>query len=163
LIVLLRNPVDRAYSHYLLERSHGDETLEFAAALDAEPERLDGEEARLARDPAYASNPHKRASYMARGEYARQLERWLGVFPGEQILVIRSEDLYEKTAETFALVAQFLGISPEAPIAFTPHNRTSGPPLDPVIRLRLARHFTQLNARLADVLGWDPGWDYTLE
>jgi hypothetical protein len=163
LIVLLRNPVDRAYSHYLLERARGDETLDFAAALDAEPERLEGEEARLARDPAYASNPHKRASYTARGEYARQLERWLGVFPREQILVIRSEDLYEKTAETFALVAQFLGISPEAPIAFTPHNRTSGPPLDPAIRLRLSRHFTPLNARLADVLGWDARWDYTLE
>jgi hypothetical protein len=160
---LLRNPVDRAYSHYLLERARGDETLDFAAALDAEPERLEGEEVRLARDPAYVSYPHKRASYMARGEYARQLERWLGVFPGEQILVIRSEDLYEKTAESFAVVAQFLGISPEAPITFSAHNRTSGPPLDPAIRLRLSRHFTPLNARLADMLGWDPGWDYDLE
>lgn len=159
LIVLLRNPVDRAYSHYLLERSRGDETLDFDAALDAEPERLEGEEARLASDRPYVSAPHKRASYMARGDYARQLERWLDVFPSEQILVVRSEDLYEKTAESFALVAQFLGISPEAPIPFTAHNRTSGPPLDPAIRLRLSRHFAPLNARLADLLGWDPGWD----
>ena len=159
LIALLRNPIDRAYSHYLLERSRGDETLEFAAALDAELERLDGEEARLARDPAYASAPHKHASYVARGDYARQLERWLGVVPREQILVIRSEDLYERSAETFAQVAQFLGISPEAPIPFTVHNRTSGPPLDPAMRRKLSRHFAPLNARLADVLGWDPGWD----
>ena len=83
-IVLLRNPVERAYSHFLLERSRGEETLDFAAALDAELERLDGEEARLARDPAYVSHPHKHASYMARGEYVRQLERWFGVFPREQ-------------------------------------------------------------------------------
>jgi len=159
LIVLLRNPVDRAYSHYRLERSRGDETLDFATALDAEPQRLEGEEARLARDPASASDPHKHASYMARGEYARQLERWLEVFPREQILVIRSEDLYEKTAETFASVAQFLGISSEVPIPFTAHNQTSGPPLDPAIILRLSRHFAPLNARLADLLGWDPGWD----
>ena len=110
--MLLRNPVDRAYSHFLLERSRGDETLDFAAALDAELERLDGEEARLARDPAYVSDPHKHASYMARGEYARQLERWFGVFPREQILVVRSEDLYERTAEAFARVAEFLGNQP---------------------------------------------------
>ena len=111
LIALLRNPVDRAYSHYLLERSGGHETLDFAAALDAEQERLDGEEARLASEPTYASAPHKHASYLARGDYARQLERWFAVFPREQILVVRSEDLYERSAETLALVVQFLGIS----------------------------------------------------
>jgi hypothetical protein len=105
------------------------------------------------------SAPHKHASYLARGDYARQLERWFAVFPREQILVIRSEDLYERSAETFAQVAQFLGISPSALIPFTAHNRSSGPPLDPAIRDRLARHFVPLNARLADLLGWDPGWD----
>ena len=137
----------------------GHETLDFAAALDAEQTRLDGEEARLAREPTYASAPHKHASYLARGDYARQLERWLAIFPREQILVIRSEDLYERTAETFAQVAQFLGISLTTPIPFTAHNRSSGPPLDPAIRDRLSRHFAPLNARLADLLGWDPGWD----
>jgi hypothetical protein len=159
LIALLRNPVDRAYSHYILERSGGHETLDFAAALDAEQKRLDGEEARLTREPTYASAPHKHASYLARGDYARQLERWFAVFPREQILVLRSEDLYERSAETFAHVAQFLGISHPAPIPFTAHNRSSGPPLGPAIRDRLSRHFAPLNARLADLLGWDPGWD----
>jgi hypothetical protein len=159
LIALLRNPVERAYSHFLLERSSGHETLDFAAALDAEQERLDGEEARLEREPAYASAPHKHASYMARGAYARQLERWFAVFPREQILVIRSEDLYERSAETFAQVAQFLGIGRTEPIPFSAHNQSSGPPLGATIRNRLSRHFAPLNARLADVLGWDPSWD----
>jgi hypothetical protein len=159
LIALLRNPVDRAYSHYLLERAGGHETLDFAAALDAEQERLDGEEARLAREPTYASAPHKHASYVARGDYAPQLERWFAVFPREQILVIRSEDLYQRSAETFAQVAQFLGIRLTAPIPFTAHNRSSGPALDAAIRDRLSQHFAPLNARLANVLGWDPGWD----
>ena len=159
LIALLRNPIDRAYSHYLLERSSGHETLDFAAALDAEQKRLDGEEARLVREPTYASAPHKHASYVARGDYARQLESWFTVFPREQILVIRSEDLYERSEETFARVAQFLGINFTAPIPFMAHNRSSGPPLDPAIRDRLSRHFAPLNARLADLLGWDPGWN----
>jgi hypothetical protein len=158
LIALLRNPVDRAYSQYLLERSRGNETLDFAAALDAEPERLNGEEAQLARDPAYASDLHKHASYMARGEYARQLERWFSVFPREQILVTRSEDLFERSSETFTRIANFLAISPDVPIPFTTHNQTSGSPLDPAVRHRLAAHFAPFNAQLADLLGWDPGW-----
>jgi hypothetical protein len=159
LIALLRNPVDRAYSQYLLERSRGNETLDFAAALDAEQERLDGEEARLTREPAYVSAPHKHASYLARGDYARQLERWLAIFPRDQMLIIRSEDLYTRSAETFAQVARFLGIRLTALIPFTAHNRSSGPPLDLAIRDRLSRHFTPLNARLADLVGWDPGWN----
>ena len=158
LIALLRNPVDRAYSHFLLERSRGEETLDFAAALDAELDRLDGEEVRLARDPAYVSEPHKHASYMARGEYARQLERWFRLFPREQILVIRSEDLYQRSAETLARVANFLAISPDVHVPLTTLNQTSGPALDTAIRRRLSEHFAPLNAPLADLLGWDPGW-----
>jgi hypothetical protein len=158
LIALLRNPVDRAYSHYLLERSRGIEMLDFAAALDAEPERLDGEEARLARDPAYVSFPHKHASYMARGEYARQLERWFDVFSREQILAIRSEDLFERSSETFTRIADFLEISPNMPIPFATHNQTSGLPLDPAVRRRLSAHFAPFNAQLAELLGWDPDW-----
>jgi hypothetical protein len=158
LIALLRNPVDRAYSHYLLERSRGEETLDFAAALDAEAERLAGEEERLAREAGYVSAPHKHASYVSRGDYARQLETWFGLFPREQILVIRSEDLYERSAETFARVARFLGIGSDVRIPFTAHNQTSGPPIDAAIRRRLSQHFAPLNARLADLLGWDPGW-----
>jgi hypothetical protein len=157
-IVLLRNPVDRAYSHFLLEWSRGDETLDFTAALDAEMERLDGEEARLARDSTYVSHPHKHASYLARGEYGRQLERWFHVFRREQILVVRSEDLYERSAETLTQVANFLAIDPDVTIPFTTHNQSSGPPLDPAIRRRLSEHFAPLNAQLADLLGWDPGW-----
>ena len=158
LIALLRNPVDRAYSHYLLERSRGDEILDFAGALDAEAKRLEGEEARLAGDSAYVSAPHKHASYASRGDYARQLETWFGLFPREQMLVIRSEDLYEQSSETFARVARFLGINSEVHIPFTAHNQTSGPPLDPAIRRRLSQHFAPLNVKLADLLGWDPGW-----
>ena len=159
LIVLLRNPIDRAYSHYLMERARGDEPLEFSAALAAEPARLAGEEARLRNDPSYVSHAHKHFSYAARGEYATQLERWFRHVPRQQMLILRSEDLYARTAETFARVADFLEIPPHTGIPFAAHNRTAGPPLPPAIRDRLARHFAPANARLANLLGWDPEWD----
>ena len=157
-IVLLRNPIDRAYSHFLLERSRGDETREFAAALDAELERLDGEEARLTRDPTHVSHSHKHASYVARGDYARQLERWFHTFPREQFLIVRSEDLYARSAEVLTQVTDFLAIDRNITIPFTTHNQSSGPPLDPTIRRRLSDHFAPLNTRLATLLGWEPGW-----
>jgi hypothetical protein len=159
IVVLLRDPVARAYSHFLLERSRGDETLDFVAALDAEADRLRGEEARLASDPSAASASHNHASYVARGEYAIQLERWLGAFPRDQIHIIRSEDLYESPGETVAVVEQFLGLKPGPGRSFAAHNQGCGPPLDPIVRDRLARHFAPHNARLAELLGWDHVWE----
>lgn len=159
LIALLRNPVARAYSHYLHERSRGFETLDFAAALDAESERLAGEDARLAQDPTYVSEAHKHFSYLARGDYALQLARWFAHVPRDQMLILRSEDLYKQPAQTVAQVAAFLGIAPDLDAPFAAHNRSTGPPLDPAVRARLAEYFAPRNARLADLLGWDPDWD----
>lgn len=158
LIALLRNPVDRAYSHYLFERARGDEPLEFAAALDAEPRRLAGEEAALARCSTYVSKPHKHASYVARGNYAPQLERWFAHFPREQMLVLRSEDFYGQTPATFARVTAFLKMKPEIDMSFAAHNSAAGPPMEASIRRRLTRRFAPLNVRLAELLGWDPDW-----
>ena len=158
LIVLLRNPVDRAYSHYLMEHARGDEPLDFAAALAAEPERLAGEEAHLLADPDYVSWSHKHFSYLVRGDYAPQLARWFAPFPREQFLILRSEDLYADPAATYGRVLDFLDLEPAGSPSFTAHNRTEGPPLDPRLRDRLAAHFATKNAALADLLGWDPGW-----
>jgi hypothetical protein len=158
LIVLLRDPVDRAYSHYLMERARGDEALEFAAALAAEPTRLAREEARLVADPEYVSWPHKHASYLARGDYTPQLERWFACFPRHQILILRSEDFYRQTAGTFADITAFLGLDPDTSIPFVVHNRAEGSPLDPTLRDRLRTYFAPKNAALAALLGWDPSW-----
>ncbi len=159
LIALLRNPVDRAYSHYLLERSRGFEPLEFSAALDAEAGRLAGEEAAILRCPTYLGAAHKRYSYLARGDYAPQLERWLAHFPRDQMLVLRSEDLYEQPRETFARVAVFLGIESGLDTPFLAHNRTNGPPMIPAIRARLSEYFAPRNARLVQLMDWERGWD----
>jgi hypothetical protein len=157
LIVLLRNPVDRAYSHYLHERALGVEHLTFAEALDAEPARLAGEEQKLVDDLTYSSFAHKHASYVARGDYASQLERWFTWYPRESFLIIRSEDLYVRTNATFNRVTSFLGL-PDAEVPLAIYNRTTGPLLDPKLRQRLERHFAPASAALAELLGWDPAW-----
>lgn len=158
LIALLRNPVDRAYSHYLLERSRGHEPLSFAEAIAAEPERLSGLQDRLATDANFASASHKRFSYLSRGLYAAQLERWRAVVPREQMLVLPSESLYRHPEHVMDQVARFLGIRPDTTSEFAVHNSTAGPPLDATLRKHLVDYFSAPNARLQQLLGWDAVW-----
>ncbi len=80
LIVLLRDPVERAYSHWKERRTHGIEPLDFAAALAAEPERTAGERERLIAEPESFSEPYDWYTYRARGRYLEHLEPWLERF-----------------------------------------------------------------------------------
>ena len=101
-IVILRNPVDRAYSHYWHEVKHGAETLSFEAALDKESERIrEGFEGR------------RHFSYVGRGEYATQLSRYFHLFPREQFLVLRFEDLAQNPDHLLGRCADFLQVSLE--------------------------------------------------
>ncbi|MCA9864064.1 MAG: sulfotransferase [Thermomicrobiales bacterium] len=157
-IALLRNPVDRAYSHYLHERARGHEALSFEDAVRAERERLTGLEAQLASGNLTVSEAHKRASYLARGRYARQLERWLAIFPRDRLLVLRSEDLYADPETVTRRVTDFLGLPPLQGIAFSAHNATAGAPMHSATRELLAREFAQDNAQLEKILGWTDPW-----
>ncbi len=157
-IVLLRNPVERAYSQYAMERARGDESLDFLAALDAEPVRLTGEENRLLSDPTYVSRAHKHHSYVARGEYLRQLQRWRELVPPEHLIIVRSEDLYLRPAEIVARVTSFLGIDSHVEMPFAAHNRGDAPPIDPALRRRLTEHFAPHNVQLASHVDWDLDW-----
>jgi hypothetical protein len=110
LIALLRNPVDRALSHYQHEVRGGRETLSFAEAIEKESERLAGEEDRLRNEPGYYSWNHHRYSYTRRGLYLEQLRRWLQHFPRSQLLVLQSEWLYRDPAAATAAAQRFLGL-----------------------------------------------------
>jgi hypothetical protein len=98
-ILILRNPVDRAYSHYWHEVKHGAETLSFEEALSREPDRIrKGFEGR------------RHYSYFSRGEYATQFARYLEYFPRERFLALRFEDLAENVEEILRRCAEFLGV-----------------------------------------------------
>ena len=158
LIALVRNPVDRALSHYNHEVALGREPLSFEDALGAEDERLRGELERLVGDPRYFSRPWWSHTYKARGRYAEQLERWLVVFPPEQLLVLPTEDLAAKPERTHACVLEFLGAAPQRldtyPRVFERHYS----PMAPDTRERLAAEFEEPNRRLYELLGRDLGW-----
>src|SRR5581483_8059296 len=94
LIVLLRNPIDRAYSHYQTGIRHDWEALSFEAALDREPERLHGSIDELLMDERHnRSFARYRWSYVSMGHYAELLETWLAYFPREQFHFVFSDEL----------------------------------------------------------------------
>jgi hypothetical protein len=158
LIALLRNPVDRAYSHYQHEVRLGREPLAFGDALDAEDERLRGEVERMVAEPTYFSEAWWNHTYKARGRYAEQLERWFAVFPRDQLLVLFTEELNDDTAGTYARVLDFLGARPHELTAYPrifDHEYVS---MDPATRARLEAEFEEPNRRLAKLLGRDLPW-----
>jgi hypothetical protein len=157
LIVLVRNPVDRALSHYHHEVALGRESLSFEAAIECEDERMSGELERM-RDPSYFSHAWWNYTYLARGRYAEQLERWLAVFPRERLHVVPSEDLLERPADTYARVLQFIGAPPHELDAFPRIFEREYAPMEPATRRRLAERFAEPNRRLYELLGRDLGW-----
>ena len=75
LLVLVRDPVERAYSAHAHELARGYETEPFERALELEDQRLAGEAERIVAQPGYLSHSHQHHAYLARGRYADQLER----------------------------------------------------------------------------------------
>jgi hypothetical protein len=158
LVALVRNPVDRALSHYHHEVALGREPLPFDDALDAEEDRLCGEEERLAADPSYFSRAWWSHAYKSRGRYAKQLERWLAVFPREQLLILPSEDLGGEPGRTHARVLDFLGAAPHRLDAYPRVYERQYEAMRPETRERLAAEFEAPNRRLYELLGRDLGW-----
>jgi sulfotransferase family protein len=158
LVALLRNPVDRALSHYHHEVALGREPLSFEDALDAEEERLRGEEDRLTAYPSYFSRAWWSHAYKARGRYAEQLERWLAVFPREQLLILPSEDLGDEPERTHARVLDFLGAAPHRLDAYPRVYERQYEAMDAETRERLGAEFEASNSRLYELLGRDLGW-----
>jgi len=158
LIVLLRNPVDRAYSHYQHNLRHRREPFTFEEALDREPARLAGEEERMLRDPSYSSFSHQHFSYVSRGYYHRQLSVYLEHFDRDQLLVLKSERFFQSTEEVWREVLSFLDLRDSPAPKRRIFNAGAYSDLDRKVRDRLAAHFDPANQELANKWGKEFVW-----
>jgi hypothetical protein len=160
IILLLRNPVDRAFSHYQLKLRRRQEPLSFEEAIQAEEARLHGEEERIRRNPAYCSINHDRYSYLARGRYIEQILRWHSVFPSNQLLILESGEFFQKTAEVYQRVLRFLNLPSYEPPQFG--NRFPGKytaKMSSDTRRKLIAYFKPYNDQLFGYLGTRFAWD----
>ncbi len=162
IILLVRDPVTRAFSHYQHVTRHGWEKLDFAAALDSEERRIGEDRKRMESDPGYWGFSYHAFSYVARGLYAQQLSRWFQEFPRERFLVLPSEHLWSDPGGFYDRVLNFLDLPSWRP-RFLNYSyldeRPAVTPLDPAIRQRLAETFRGPNKRLFAMLGTDLGWN----
>lgn len=158
IILLLRDPVQRTYSHWKERRRSNAEPLGFEEALQAEPSRLAGEEARLIEDPRYYSYAHEQQSYVSQSRYARSLKRWAELYGMQNILVVASEEYYADQPATVAMIADFLGVDGHSVSAGERRNVAEGESLDPTLQARLSREFAQDNADLERMIGRPLPW-----
>ncbi len=158
LIVLLRDPVRRAYSHYWHERDKGREPLSFEDAIAAEPDRIGRDHERLASGEIGRSAAHQHFSYLARGRYAEQLERWLRVYPREQLLVLRFEDLASDPLPVLNRSLAYLGLPAMQDARLEPRNTRKYAPIAPATDERLREYFRPHDAALEALLGERPSW-----
>ncbi len=158
LLVLLRDPVDRAYSHHQERVKQGVENLSFEDALAAEEARLAPDEARWLADPAYYSEAHDFFSYRSRGVYLPQVQRILASFPSEQVLLQRSEDFYTDYQAAFSQVTDFLGLTRSDLGIPEHHNRIPRSPMSDRTRAELASFYAPHNAALEQFVGRSFDW-----
>ena len=151
LIAILRDPVDRALSHYHHEARWGVETLTFEEAIAAELERLAGAERLMKKAPHHYSYHHHHFSYLDRGRYAHYLEPWLEHFPRKHLLVLRSEDLFEAPDPVMNRVFEFLGLPPHR-IPARSRRKPAYASMQPELRERLQGYFSRDQKRLEKLL-----------
>jgi Sulfotransferase domain len=145
-IVVLRNPVTRAFSHWNMSRQLGREPLSFVDTMRAEA----GRRRTLPLERA------KRFTYVERGFYAQQLKRIWRHFPVEQTLVFKSEELLAEPNEVLARIAAFLAIDPFPPVEpKTLHAREYDTAMSDEAKRYLIEVYRDEIRELERLLGWD--------
>jgi hypothetical protein len=159
LLVMVRDPVERAYSAHAHQVGYGYETEPFERALELEDTRLAAEAERFASDPAYGPrSSYDHHSYRARGYYADQLERLERLVGREQILVIDSGDFFADPGPVYDRVLEFIGVPGRGDPVFTPLNARPRSPMPEKLRAALEEHFRPYDERLIPWLGREPSW-----
>jgi hypothetical protein len=159
LIVILRDPVERAYSHYKERCKHNAEPLAFEEALAAEQDRLRGEAERIIREPGYRSLEHEDHSYLAQGRYLEMLERWFTFFPKSQFHVAVSEEFYADPGRVVNDIWSFLDLPQHELLSRARHNQIPAPGIQPATRQYLQDAFAEHNSKLECLIGRSLPWN----
>jgi hypothetical protein len=158
-LVLVRDPVERAYSAHSHEVARGyEDTTDFEAALALEPDRLAGEEERLRADPAAQSHSFRHHAYLQRGQYVDHLTRLGAELGRDNVHVVDSHLFFEDPLPVYDDVLAFLGLPPAPATSFDKHNARSRSAMSEELHDRLRAHFEPYDGRLQSWLGATPSW-----
>jgi len=146
LVILLRNPSDRAFAHWNMQRFKDREPLDFLAALKEEPRKI-------AKPLTIES---RRFAYVDRGFYSEQLERVFKFFPREQVHIVKFENFHDRKQEALDSIFDFLGVKRLRNVRdkdrnVVPYERA----MLPEERKYLVEVFSAEITMLEEMLGWD--------
>ena len=153
LILLLRNPIERALSWHYHKVRAGRETRSLDDAIFAELKRLSPMNISDLRQLGYQS-----PNNLLGGLYVYKLQRWIDTFGAENLLILTSEDLYDQPAAIMAETWNFLGLPPYVSRQYKRHNHINYPPASPMLKEALASFFAPHNQRLESYLSRPFHW-----
>jgi len=153
IVVLLRNPIDRAYSGYQMNRRRGIEPMDtFEKAVEYELEKTRGVD-----DLPYDKDYHNRY-YLRRSKYQHQLENWLAYFPREQFYFQQSELLYQEPESIVSEVCEFFNLSDYIPSDTKAYNTGSYKEIDDNTRAQLSSIFSQEKESICRLTNLNLDW-----
>lgn len=155
-ILMLRDPVKRAYSHYKWELIFGGpralkrpQFSSYASFVDAALELYPDYA------PTYCGEP-----FLQCGMYANLVTPWLKTFGSDNVMIVRAEDYFTSPATILGEIHQFLGLEP-IPYRKAPklnENPLEAPVEEPESRAKLAEFYRPHNERLYELIGRDLRW-----
>ena len=157
-VLMVRNPVDRAYSAHRHESSRGFEDVPFERALELEPTRIAGEAERMAADPGYESFEHRHHGYLMRSRYAEQVQRFVDALGRDRVHIVDADRFFTNPQPELAALFAWLGLRPWRVDHVEVWNARSGSPLDVELEKRLLHYFEEPDRHLAELMGRLPSW-----
>ncbi|MBO7447902.1 sulfotransferase domain-containing protein [bacterium] len=158
LILVLRDPIERAYSHYNHIKRLNREPLSFEEAIEKEQERITPDIEKLAKDEFYKADQRRDYSYLTRGYYAKQLKEWFKHFPKEQLLIVQSEEFYRETPKVYNEIVEYLGLNSYTLPTFEAKNALKYAKMAPETKEKLKAYFAPKNEELYELLGKRFDW-----
>ena len=156
LLLIIRNPIDRAFSQYNHWIRLRWENRSFEVAIKSEIEILEQTPDNPVGDKKYWNQT---GNYIGRGIYLEFIKKWLEIFPREQLLILRGEDLYQEPSSTMKEVFEFLGLPENEGGEYRKLNSGSYSPISESMRHLLNDYFRPYNQKLEEYLGMEFNWN----
>lgn len=157
IIADLRNPIDRAYSNYIIMLQEGDTTKTFEEIVESEIREIEQSKSKLNDESYLVNNFYEKL--LARGFYADQLKIWFELFPKNQLLMISSEEFAKNTDSVLREIFEFLDV-PHAKIKdYTKQNKRHYQPMKSETRNLLKEYFKPYNEKLYSLISKKFDWD----
>lgn len=163
-ILMLRNPIDRAFSHYIMLKNNKIKDLEpltFEDAIEKEQERIEEEFHKMEINSAYHSEDYYLYGYLDRGIYVKKLEKWFEYFSPDQFLIINSEDFFNNPSKIYEDTVKFLNLRSWKLKSFKAKKvgKYKGRQMELKTRKKLAKFFNPYNEELFKLIGKNFDWD----